>query len=392
MTKDFHSSSDFVSLGSVPGDEIRAICGALLIVRHDDKSLTGPLLRSENGHRRWQIANDDIIVNIEGGLCDFEGTFSLQKQFMMNCRKLVDLESQAVMTINDGEITAISPTGTLTMRCGPVHTDFRAIRQLQTVTGRISLQSLFRTLVTCIAEPSSNKEIGLMDPEDSCTTSILFINNTMICKTTWHQWAYQNVLVSTPAVTTGSGEVSVSSTLLHRMISRIFPLSDPEVNVSFDPLGGDFIEFSGPMTYVALRRTLVGADAAFEKIRRILKKRFIEHIVSDNGTLAADVDGVPIRVTLLEGEGDTPAIARCTSVVANNVSESPLLMRELNMFNKTLTNSRIWFDNNMVVIGRDIDLSELDTFITHFHSLVKDARTFPGVLDPLGAEPDDVTK
>lgn len=391
MTKDLRSNPDFVSLGSVTGDEIRAVCGALLIVRHNDNSLSGPLLRSENGHRRWQIANDDIIINVEGGSCDFEGTFWLQKQFMMNCQILVDLRSQAVMTICDGKISAISPAGTLTMLCGPGNTDFRVIRQLQTVTGRISLRSLYRTLETCIPGPSSNKERGLMDPENSCTTSIQFINNTMICKTTWHQWGYQNVLVSTPAITTGSGEVSVSSTLLHRMISSMLPLSDHEVDVSFDPLGGDFIEFSGPMTYIALRRTLIGADAAFDKIRRLLKERFIKHIVSDNGTLAADVDGVPIRVTILEGEREKPAIARCTSVVANNVGESPLLMRELNVFNKTLTNSRVWFDNNTVVIGRDIYLSELDSFITHFDSLVKDARTFPGVLGPLGVEPDDAT-
>jgi len=392
MTKDFHASSDFVSLGSIPGDEIRAICGALLIVKHNDKSLSGPLIRSENGHRRWQIANDDIIINIEGGSCDFEGTFCLQKQFMMNCQILVDLRSQAVMTICDGEISAISPAGTLKMQCGPMNTDFRVICQLQSVTGRISLQSLYRTLVTCIPDPFNVKVRGFMDPEDSCTTSIEFINNTMNCKTTWHQWETQNVLVSAPAITSGSGEVSVSSSLLHRMISSIFTLSDREVDVSFDPLGGDFIEISGPMTYVALRRTLTGADAAFDKIRRLLKERFIEHIVSDNGTLAADVDGVPIRVTLLEGECDKPAIARCTSVVANNVSESPPLMRELNVFNKTLTNSRIWFDNNTVVIGRDIYLSELDSFITHFDALVKDAHTFPGVLGPLGAEPDNATK
>jgi hypothetical protein len=177
------------------------------------------------------------------------------------------------------------------------------------------------------------------------------------------------------------------SPLVNLFTAYIGTDGDPDFTVRFDPLNGDYIEFVLDDLYVALKRTLVGVDLAFEKIKKILDKNEVKYVVGDSGVIAAHINGVATRIALLKSETDENAIARCTAVVLNDAHESASLLKELNGFNKSFTASRVWLDRSMVVVGCDVNCSNLFNFYNSLDKFTKEAGSLLGLLDALGAEP-----
>lgn len=388
MTREEFPTQGLVSLGLVSLNEFHAIWSALWERRQGLTTGIDPLVKCEGGRRRWQLANDDLIINIEGGSAQFEGTYALSAEFMLNCYSLARLDGEIEITIDGKSVIAISPIGTITMTGRQVNSEFRSINQLRPVEARVTAVSLLRNVHMCTNFPTDTIDVDLRHVHRLPATTITIGDNTVACSSERNAYGLENVLTTTPAVTSGRGVISVSSMLLCQKIETIgLSRNNPEITITFDPLGGDFIEFSTNSIYIALRRTLVGADAAIEKIRATLKGRMITHAVSDNGTIAADIDGVLVRIALVEGEQDAPAIARCTSIVLKDATEGSALLEEINACNKVLADSRVWYDGGRVVIGCDVYSSEISNFETHFDNLIKDARKLQDVLAPLGAKP-----
>lgn len=390
MTGENFPTQRLVSLGLVSLDEFHEVWCALWERRRGLTTGIDPLVKCEGGHRRWQLANDDLIINIEGGSAQFDGTYTLSAEFMLNCLSLSRLDGQIEITSDGKNVTAISPIGTITMAGRQVNVEFRSISQLSPVEARITAMSLLRSVHLCTNFPTAISDVELRQVHRLPTTTISVGENIVAYSSESNSYGFERVLTTTPAVTSGRGVISVASMLLCQSIEAIgLSRNNPDIIVTFDPLGGDFIEFSTNTIYMALRRTLVGADAAIERIRAILSGRIITHAISDNGTIAADIDGVLVRIAFFEGEQNAPAITRCTSIVLKGASDSAALLEEINECNKVLTNSRVWYDGGRVVIGCDVYSSEISHFETHFDNLIEEARKLQHVLAPLGAKPYD---
>ena len=122
-------------------------------------------------------------------------------------------------------------------------------------------------------------------------------------------------------------------------------------------------------------------------IKKILDKNEVKYVVGDSGVIAAHINGVATRIALLKSENDEKAIARCTAVVLDNAHESASLLKELNGFNKSFTASRVWLDRSMVVVGCDVNCSNLFNFYNSLDKFTKEAGSLLGLLGALGAEP-----
>ena len=64
-----------VHLGEISTEELRLVKSAVDFVKWDSESRGGPLVKSLNGRRVWQVTSDDSRVTIFGDECQFEGIY-----------------------------------------------------------------------------------------------------------------------------------------------------------------------------------------------------------------------------------------------------------------------------------------------------------------------------
>jgi hypothetical protein len=124
-----------------------------------------------------------------------------------------------------------------------------------------------------------------------------------------------------------------------------------EVLVSFDPKFGDFLAIEGESFALHFARRSKGAANYFDRLIAALTSGNIDHRTDSEGIVAAMYRGIPMRLQLLDGDGP---VLRCTATVLHGIASSDELLRELNALNSTRVSTRIWLDNNMVVVGSDV--------------------------------------
>ena len=375
------------NFGEFSKSEVERVCKAIEYLRDSENRKLGALLKSDGKNRVWQISNDDAIINIVGGEAIFEGTYLLSPQFLINCRLMTQFSESVNITYEDGKANGNNRIGSVTMKCEKVTTEFVKVQQLPIVEAHVKYRALFRAIDTGSDLPCDFGNAGEMTSDTPPTTSLIVEPGRFRVKTIWSRLGSDDVETSCRAKTSGQGEISVMSPLVNLLTAYIGTDGDPDFIVRFDPLNGDYIEFVLDDIYVALKRTLVGVDLAFEKIKKILDKNEVKYVVGDSGVIAAHINGVATRITLLKSENDENAIARCTAVVLNDAHESASLLKELNGFNKSFTASRVWLDRSMVVVGCDVSCSNLFNFYNSLDKFTKEARSLLGLLDALGAEP-----
>lgn len=66
-----------IHLGEISTEELQLVKSAVDFVKWDSESRGGPIVKSLNGRRVWQVSNDDSRVTIFGEECRFEGTYML---------------------------------------------------------------------------------------------------------------------------------------------------------------------------------------------------------------------------------------------------------------------------------------------------------------------------
>ena len=379
------TQQETVQIGEISSDEFRLVKSAVDFVKYDLSSQTGPLIKCINGRRVWQVSSDDAVVTVFGETCAFDGIYLLGSQFITNCVPLFKLDENVRLSINDREITAISPTGTLTMPCGPMVDNFVSSTQINTVFAHLPFRHLFRAIDTASDLPDNISFRAMQQNDDPPPTSIAVGNGQLKCQTNWKPFGSQNVETSATASTLGEGEISVCAQTIHRLINVFNTAGNPEFTVAFNPLANDFIEFSTTNCRLAVRRKLTGSDLLLKQIREKLTGLFQKHAVSDHGTIAAIIEDCPIRISLLKSESSEEIIIRSTHTVMRGASPTVDLLKEINIFNQQLVRTRTWLEEDRVIIGIDLEGDDVESIYQHLLKLAADSRKLDGVLEPLGA-------
>ena len=374
-----------VHLGEISTEELRLVKSAVDFVKWDSESRGGPLVKSLNGRRVWQVTSDDSRVTIFGDECQFEGIYMLSTQFIANCVPLIKLDDNLHLSIVDRQITATSISGTVTMYCGPMTDNFVTSSQANTVFAHLPFRSLFRAIDTASELPDNVSPDALRRNDDPPPTTITIGNNYLTCFTDWRSYGCQDVTTSAVASTLSNGAISVCAQTLNRMVNLFGLVGNPEFTVAFDPLTSDFVEFSTSACHIAVRRKLVGSDLLLKQIRETLTGLFQQHTVSDRGAIAAIIDGCPIRICILESESTCTNIIRLTHTVLRDASQTLDLLKEINVFNQQLVCSRAWIEDDRVILGIDLDQNDVAKIYEHLKKLATDASKLDGVLEPLGA-------
>jgi hypothetical protein len=269
MTSEKRLGQELVSLGLVEYDEAWQISMILDRVGQYFRSGFDLLLRSENCCRIWHGANDDIVINVTGGSASFEGTYLLGTEFLQNLHSLAIAEwielpkkdrKGTALTFDGKDAIASSPKGTVSMSASSVNTEFRVIQQMRSVGARILLENFLWAVGTCINRYLDYGKFPSMRDMDT-TISVAIINDKVICSGTINSYGPHKVTTTSPAVTSGNGVFLIPALLLYQMISAFWPRDKSDITISFDPLGGDFIEFSTEKMDIAIRGT-VGVDEA----------------------------------------------------------------------------------------------------------------------------------
>ncbi len=253
-----------VSLGSIPREEIWKVRTALRFYRQDNFGGTEFSVRCRGNRRCWQIANDDIIVNINGGFARFTGTYELSADLIHGCTALSPRTTNLEITINGGSATATNPTGALTMAGGGVNTEFRVITQLRPVEARISQECLDNLAGTSPALPYEPYDLD--ETRDKFpNTTISIGENALEFTGKYNRFGYNSVTTTVPAITWGHGMISCLSERLNDALD-IFSRNRQErdITITYDPVGGDFVELYTETEYVALRRLPTAADTKLE--------------------------------------------------------------------------------------------------------------------------------
>jgi hypothetical protein len=374
-----------VHLGEISTEELRLVKSAVDFVKWDSESRSGPIVKSLNGRRVWQVTSDDSRVTIFGDECQFEGIYMLSTQFIANCLPLIKLDDNLRLSIVNRQITATSISGTVTMYCGSMTDNFVTSSQVNTVFAHLPFRSLFRAIDTASELPDNVSPDALRRNDDPPPATITIGNNYLTCFTDWRSYGCQDVTTSAAASTLSNGAISVCAQTLNRMVNLFGLVGNPEFTVAFDPLTSNFVEFSTSACHIAVRRKLVGSDLLLKQIRETLTGLFQQHTVSDRGAIAAIIDDCPIRICILESESTGTNIIRLTHTVLRDASQTLDLLKEINVFNQQLVCSRAWIEDDRVILGVDLDQSDVAKIYEHLKKLAADTSKLDGVLEPLGA-------
>ena len=255
------TNGETIYLGEISREEINRVSSFFDQSWAVTKLGLGVLIRCESGRRTWQIADGDAIVRVIGGECNFQGTYLLSYQFVVNCRPFYLRNERVRFSIVDQEITSTSDSGMFKMRCKHVDTVFQSIDQRQVITAQLHAHRLYQIVdTTTYLQRDMPGLVILADPEmehspTTTTTSITVDQDSIMLHTAWTEYGLDDVTATVTAKTTGKGTISVLTRTLNRMRMAIGLLDNPEFTVSFDPYLGDFVVFSTSSLSVAIRRT-----------------------------------------------------------------------------------------------------------------------------------------
>ena len=374
-----------VDIGCVSLDELRLVHGATQLVKWDSDSMAGPIVRCEKGRRVWEITDDEAAVIVYGENCSFEGTLQLGRQFIENCLPLGRLDDIIHLTFADRKVTATSSSGSLTMLCGPTISRFGGIHEIASTTATLPFRHLFRALDTASNFPSNISEQVIESNPEPPATVITVSDGTLVCTTNWKPYGSHAVTTTTSAETLGTGSIALNAQVVNRLIHTIGFLGNPEFTVSFDQLTGEYVKISSQKMYIALKRTLVGADAIHFQIRKSLDQLVQKYTINDRGNIIVAIENRPITISVLEQNDGKDHLIRLIHTIVRNAATTLDLLKEINVSNQMLAKNKIWMDGDRVNIGLDIQSEEASLIYSHLKAIVADAEKLDGVLQPLSA-------
>ena len=380
---DQDSIVDCINIGCVSLDEIRLVHGATQLVTWNSESMAGPIVRCEDDRRVWEITNDDAAIIVYGESCNLEGTFMFGRQFIENCIPLGRLDDNFHLTVVDRKVTAHSPSGTITMLCGPTISRFEGINEIDSTTATLPFRHMFRAFDTASDLPSNISDHVIQSNPEAPATVISISEGEMTCSTDWRPYGSHVVTATTSAETLGTGSIALNAQVLNRLIHTIGFMGNPEFTISFDQLTSDYVKISSPKVFIALKRTLVGADAIHSQIRETLDQLVQKNTTNARGHIIAIVDDRPITINLLESDDGNRHLIRISHTIIRGATPTLDLLNEINVLNRMLPKNKVWMDEDRVCTGIDIDGSEATDIYSYIQSIVSDAEKLDGVLQPL---------
>ncbi len=380
-----HQVDKPIDIGCVPLDEIRLVHGATQLVNWDSDSMAGPIVRCENGRRIWELTSDDASIVVYGDVCNFEETLMFGRQFIENCLPLARLDDNIHLTVVDKKVTANSPSGSISMFCGPSISRFEGIDEIDSVTATMPFRHLFRALDTASDLPSNISEHVIHTNPEPPATVLKVSEGKLTCTTNWKPYGSHEVTTTTSANTLGTGSIAINSQTVNRLIHTIGLLGNPEFTISFDQLSGNYIKFSSPKVFIALKRTLIGANAIHFQICKTLRKLLQKYTVNDRGNIIVVIENRPITISVLEQNDGNDHLIRLSHTIVRNATTTLDLLKEINVSNQMLAKNKIWMDKDRVNIGLDIQGNEANEIYSHLQVIVADAKKLDGVLQPLSA-------
>jgi len=253
-----------VSIGLILEDELREVQRALTYYTRVKLGGYEFSVRCRAGRRRWQIANDNIVVNIDGGFARFAGTYDVNSALISSCASVGSRPFLSEIMIDGRNVTATYPTGTITMSGGMVDTQFRVIEQSRVVEAKISQGSLHSLAQTCPEIPYESYEKDESGDKFPITT-ISISDNAVSLSGNCNRYGYNKVTSTVSAITFGHGDITSLSDLLSTTLSVFcFDPKKQGVTIAYDPDGGDFIEFSAETVNIAFRCTRVESNTKLD--------------------------------------------------------------------------------------------------------------------------------
>ena len=377
--------SEEIDIGCVSLEELRLVQGATQLVTWDSDSMGGPIVRCENERRVWEITNDETAIIIYGDNSSFEGTFMFGRQFIENCLPLGRLDDSIHLTVIDRKVTATSLSGSLTMLCGPTISRFEGIHEIDSTTATLPFKHLFRALDTASDLPSNIAEHVIQSNPESPATILTVSDGTLACSTNWKPYGSHAVTTTATAETLGVGSIAINTQVLNRLIHTIGFHGNPDFTVSFDQFTSEYLKISSPKVFIALKRTLVGADAIHSQIRETLGKLLQKFTITDRGNIIAAIEDRPIAINVLESDDGTSHLIRISHTIIRGATPTLDLFGEINILNRMLPNKKVWMDEDRVIIGTDIDGTEATAIYPYLRSIAADSKKLDGLLQPLCA-------
>lgn len=368
-------------LGSIPEDEIDAVLSHIYAFQPTEERGQGVLVTCIDGHRTWQLASDDVCATIRGGRHRFDGSYLLPGRAIAAASRLVPHAGEAALHVEDGGVAIhVDDDLRATFSLGKVVPAFRTFGGQSVVRARlgyVALKQIGSLIGDLPMDPTDWEEMSNEPPFATVTVEDGRIQLT-------REWSYMgasDVVLSAAAATEGRGTFMLNILSFDRHFSamQIHDELGSEVLVAFDPQFGDFLEVSGETFSLHFSRRSKGAAIYFDRLVSALDNREVAHRVDAEGIVAAMYRGVPLRIQLLDGP---EPVLRCSATVLHGVAPSDDLLRELNALNATRVSTRIWSDNNMVVVGADARFDDSRSPFPTFDAVAHEAQTLGRMLRP----------
>jgi hypothetical protein len=379
-----------VALGLVDTEELSRVFDALWIVRKEGKTLPRIVVFCEDGRRRWWIPSDKLSIFITGDAADFSGAYRLPLTIMANAGRQGASNGAVTYTVNGDAATGLTVTadsmrGRQVVSCEsiPVPEHPRAEFAAGCASAKLSGRDLAWTVFAGAHPPF---EAMMLDEDDRRSPDHFMMTiekKRFTVASDWTEAGMYNMVGSTAAVTKGSGSIRLDPDFLNVLSSCVD--AESEWTVCFG-LDGQTIVLESDSQYIVSQLTKVPVYEMKKRVLKVLERDKFEHREVGTTKIGVRVDGVPVSVELFVREGDESPLLGLSSVIVREANESPELLREINAHNKAGSLTRLWHENDKVLLGIDLLPDNLSVLTSRLRHLARVAKDLSGMLEPFAAE------
>ena len=379
-----------VALGLVDTEELSRVFDALWIMRKEGKTLPGIVVFCEDGRRRWWIPSDKLSIFITGDAADFSGAYRLPLTIMANAGRQGASNGAVTYTVNGDAATGLTVTadsmrGRQVVSCEsiPVPEHPSAEFAAGCASAKLSGRDLAWTVFAGAHPPFEAMMLEEDDRHSPDHFMMTIEKKRFTVASDWTEAGMYNMVGSTAAVTKGSGSIRLDPDFLNVLSNCVD--AESEWTVCFG-LDGQTIVLESDSQYIVSQLTKVPVYEMKKRVLKVLERDKFEHREVGTTKIGVRVDGVPVSVELFVREGDESPLLGLSSVIVREANESPELLREINAHNKAGSLTRLWHENDKVLLGIDLLPDNLSVLTSRLRHLARVAKDLSGMLEPFAAE------
>ena len=369
-----------VDLGTILEEELDILNAAVNLCEPTEVDGQGVLVTCVNGVRTWQVTSKDFGITIRGDKHQFDGNFVLPGRLINGAASFGDMEHSCQISIEDNFAIASSSSGS-SMRIATATTvpQFQTFEHNNVAKAVVPFRELQRMSSLMGLTPMDYSDYDKMFAQPPAG-HISIESGKVNFNRSWQYIGCPDTSLSLSAKTQKSGSFCVNHLAFEMVLNRFWCIHEAEATIGFDPEEGQYLEVRTDRVSIHFKLLLDGAARFFPMVKDYLDTRKIEYLVHDNGQIAMKYKNVVVRAQLFDG---VEPILRCTTTVLHNTVESIKLLREINRLNTTRVGTRIWCDNNMVVVGAEMRCDETRHLTPLLDGLVREAYNLGDVLGPM---------